>query len=199
MTRQCTTPPRTRENRFTYTSPHSPGPHPTSAALGTSGVDTPAAPAVRTVKPHSLVSFDRHWSVVAWDTDRADRRAFRVDRLVPRTPAGPRFVPRELPGGDAATYLAHRLSSRVWPFRATVTLHEPAESVADRVWPGTGVLEPPDGHRCLLHLGAETYRDIAWMITSVDADFALDGSAPPGLVDALRAQALRSLAAIRRP
>ncbi|MDX3644458.1 helix-turn-helix transcriptional regulator [Streptomyces sp. MB09-02B] len=173
--------------RFDYAGPRtsSPAPH------------TPE-PHVRTVEPHRLVSFDRHWYLVAWDVDRADWRTFRVDRLVPRTPTGPRFAPRALPDGDAATYLAHRLSSRAWPFRATVTLHESAAAVGDRIWPGMGVLEPVDDDRCLLHLGAGTPRDLAWMITSVDADFTLGESAPPELADALHAQAARSLQAIRR-
>jgi biotin operon repressor BirA-like protein len=51
---------------------------------------------VRSAEPHSLVSFDRRWYLVAWDTDRADWRTFRVDRLTPRAPTGPRFTPREL-------------------------------------------------------------------------------------------------------
>ncbi|MEU7135961.1 YafY family protein [Streptomyces sp. NPDC046261] len=156
---------------------------------------------VRSVEPRSLVSFDRHWYLVAWDTDRADWRTFRVDRLTPRTPTGPRFTPRELPDGDVATYLAHRLSWRAWPFQATVTLHEAAEAVADRVWPGMGVLEPVDERSSLLHLGADSVRDLTWMITSVDADFTLT-HAPPGLAEALRAQATRCLKAshgVQRP
>ncbi|WP_331453147.1 helix-turn-helix transcriptional regulator [Streptomyces sp. SS162] len=151
---------------------------------------------VREAEPHSLVSFDRHWYLVAWDTGRADWRTFRVDRLTPRTPTGPRFAPRELPGGDVAAYLAHRLSSRTWPYQATVTLHEPAAAVADRVWPGMGVVEPVDEESCLLHLGAESPRDLAWMVISVDADFTLT-EAPPELADALRAQAARCLDAVR--
>ncbi|CAM5265809.1 helix-turn-helix transcriptional regulator [Streptomyces aurantiogriseus] len=150
---------------------------------------------VRSAEPHALVSFDRRWYLVAWDTDRADWRTFRVDRIAPRTPTGPRFVPRELPDGDVATYLAHRLSSRTWPFQATVTLHEPAEAVADRVWPGMGVIEPVDDHSCLLHLGSDNPRDLAWMITSVDADFTLT-QAPPELAEALRRQAARCLGAL---
>ncbi|MEU2394640.1 transcriptional regulator [Streptomyces sp. NPDC007369] len=150
----------------------------------------------RSVEPHSLVSFDRHWYLVAWDTDRTDWRTFRVDRLTPRTPTGPRFTPRELPDTDAATYLAHRLSLRTWPFQATVTVHEPAGAVTDRVWPGMGVVEPVDDDNCLLHLGAETPRDLAWMITSVDADFTLT-DAPPELADALRTHAARCLSATR--
>ncbi|MEE1758958.1 MULTISPECIES: helix-turn-helix transcriptional regulator [unclassified Streptomyces] len=187
--------------RFDYAGPHTSTPDPSAAepSAPDASAAEPSTPRVRTVEPHSLVSFDRHWYLVAWDTDRADWRTFRVDRLVPRTPTGPRFVPRALPDGDAATYLAHRLSSRAWPFRATVTLHEPAASVAERLWPGMGVLEPLDDDHCLLHLGAETPRDLAWMITSVDADFTLDASAAPELADALRAQAERSLQAIRRP
>ncbi|MFK0256179.1 helix-turn-helix transcriptional regulator [Streptomyces sp. NPDC090445] len=162
--------------RFDYTSPR----------LGTS---------VRSVEPHSLVSFDRHWYLVAWDTDRDDWRTFRVDRLAPRTPTGPRFTPRDVPDGDAAAYVARRLSAQAWPFRATVTLHESAAVVADRVWPGMGVIEPVDDHSCLLHLGADTPRDLAWMITSVDTDFTLVDF-PPGLAAALRAQGDRCLNSI---
>lgn len=150
----------------------------------------------RCVEPHSLVSFDRRWYLVAWDTDRADWRTFRVDRLTPRTPTGPRFLPRALPhGDDAATYLAHRLSAQTWPWRVTVVLHEPAQAVTDRVWPGMGVIEPVDEHSCLLHLGAETPRDLAWMITSVDARFTLR-DAPPELAEALQVQGTRCLDAV---
>ncbi|OUC94531.1 helix-turn-helix transcriptional regulator [Streptosporangium minutum] len=153
---------------------------------------------VRSVEPHSLVSFGRHWYLVAWDTDRDDWRTFRVDRLRPRTPTGPRFAPRQPPGGDVATYLAHRLSSRTWPCQATVSLHGSAEAMADRVWPGMGVVEAVDDHTCLLHVGAETPSALVWMITSVDTDFTLV-SGPPALADALRTQATRCLRAVRVP
>ena len=150
---------------------------------------------VRSAEPHRLVSFDRRWYLVAWDTDRADWRTFRVDRLTPRTPTGPRFVPRDPPGGDFAAYLSHRLSSQTWPCRATVVLHESAEAAAERVWPGTGVVEAVDDRSCLLHVGADTPSTLVWMITSVDVDFTLV-SGPPELTDALRAQAARCLRAI---
>ena len=165
--------------RFDYSSPR--------------GGDT-----VRTVEPHRLVSFIRHWYLVAWDTDRNDWRTFRVDRLRPRTPTGPRFAPRQPPDGDVATYLAHQLSWRTWPFQATVTLHESADAVSARVWPGMGVLEAVDDHRCLLHLGADTPEVLVWMITSVDVDFTVT-SGPPALADALRTLATRCLHAIQAP
>jgi predicted DNA-binding transcriptional regulator YafY len=162
--------------RFDYSSPR--------------GGDT-----IRSVEPHSLVSFDRRWYLVAWDTERDDWRSFRVDRLRPRTPTGPRFAPREPPDADVAAYLSRQLSSRTWPYQATVTLHESAEAVADRVWPGMGFLEAVDDQRCLMHVGAESLPDLVWMITSVDADFTLT-SGPPELAAAFRTQATRCLSAI---
>jgi predicted DNA-binding transcriptional regulator YafY len=152
--------------------------------------------ATRVAEPHSLVSFGRHWYLVAWDTDRGDWRTFRVDRITPRIPTGPRFTPREPPDGDVATYLAHQLSTRTWPYQATVTLHEAAEAVADRVWPGMGVVEAVDDRSCLLHLGADTVAVLVWMITSVDSDFTLT-SGPPELAEAFRAYAARCLHAVR--
>lgn len=107
----------------------------------------------------------------------------------------PRFTPREPPDGDVATYLANQLSTRTWPYQATVTLPEPADAVADRVWPGMGVVEAVDATSCLVHLGADTPWSLAWMITSIDADFTLT-SGPRELVDALRTQGDRCLSAI---
>ncbi|MFD3683370.1 helix-turn-helix transcriptional regulator [Nocardiopsis sp. NPDC058631] len=150
---------------------------------------------VRTVEPHSLVSFGRRWYLVAFDTDRDDWRSFRVDRLTPRALTGPRFAPREPPRGDAAAYLTHQLSSGTWPYRAIVRLHASSEAVAGNVWPGMGVLEAVDEHSCLFHVGAETPSDLVWMITSVQTDFTLV-SGPPELADAFRAQAARCAAAV---
>ncbi len=149
----------------------------------------------RTVEPHGVVNFNRHWYLVAWDTGRADWRSFRVDRLTPRTPLGAAFARRELPHGDLAAYLSHQLSSQAWPVRATVLLHEPAHLVSQRIWPGMGTIEPVDERSCLLRLGAETIPALVWMVTSVDCDFTLtDG--PAGLAEAFHAQARRCLAAV---
>ncbi|WP_370942998.1 helix-turn-helix transcriptional regulator [Amycolatopsis sp. cg5] len=170
---------RRRERlRFDYTSPRT-------------GVS------VRTTEPHSLVNYGRHWYLVAWDTDREDWRTFRVDRLVPRTPTGPRFPPREPPEGDAATYVSHQLSSKTWGYQATVLLHESAEALVERVWPGMGVVEAIDARTCLFHVGAETPADLVWMITSVNVGFTLV-SGPPELAAALRAQAERCLGSLQK-
>lgn len=149
----------------------------------------------RTAEPHRLVSFSRHWHLVAWDNDRDDWRSFRVDRVRPRTPNGARFEPRDPPGGDVVGWLHRQLSERSWGERATVRIHEPLDAVADRVWPGMGVLEPVDDRSCLLHVGADRPWALVWMITSVDAGFTLvEGS--PQLREAFRAQAARCLDAL---
>lgn len=153
-------------------------------------------PTVRAVDPHSLVNWGRHWYLVAWDNDRDAWRTFRVDRLQPRTPTGPRFAPREPPDGDVVTYLSHQLSSQTWPYQARITLHEPAEAVADRIWPGMGALEAVDSASCLLHVGADTPKNLTWMITSIDADFTLT-SGPPELAEALSTHATRCHNAIQ--
>jgi len=140
---------------------------------------------VRTVEPDTLVNWERHWYLLAWDTDRDDWRIFRVDRLRPRTPTGPRFRPRQPPGGGAPAYLARQLSTAPWAVRATVLMHRPADVVAARVWPGMGTVEPVDPTSCLLHLGADTHADLAWMVTVLGVDFTV--TAPPALVDAVAA------------
>ncbi|MEV0252463.1 WYL domain-containing protein [Nocardia sp. NPDC050712] len=154
------------------------------------------ASSIRKVEPHSLVHFNRQWYLVAWDVDRADWRSFRVDRLTPRIPTGPRFTPRELPDGDVATYMARQLSVRAWPFTATVLLHVAAEVASARVWPGMGVVEAVDEHTCQLHVGADSPEALVWMIASSDLDFTLL-TGPPELVAALRKQAERCTGAVR--
>ena len=62
----------------------------------------------RRVEPHHLVTSKRRWYLVAWDLERDDWRIFRADRITPRTPNGPRFTPKEIPGGDVSEYVAAR-------------------------------------------------------------------------------------------
>lgn len=150
---------------------------------------------IKDVEPHSVVNFNRHWYLVAWDVAAADWRSYRVDRLHARTPTGPRFPPREAPEGDVVTYLSNQLSARAWPYRATVTLHRSAAELADRIWTGMGVLEAIDDASCLLHVGADSPWALSWMITSIDTDFTVTD--PPELVEQIEILARRCTAAIR--
>jgi len=65
----------------------------------------------RLAEPHQLVTAGRRWYLVAWDQHRHDWRTFRLDRLRNPRPAGSHFTPREIPGGDAAGFVASSLGS----------------------------------------------------------------------------------------
>lgn len=139
---------------------------------------------VRAVEPHRLVHTGRRWYLLAWDLDRADWRTFRVDRLAPRTPTGPRFTPREPPAADLAAYTSYAISTGVYRYRATVTVYAPAEAVAERVPPTTGVVEAVDAVSCTLYVGANDLDGMAWHLGLLGFDFRVHE--PPELVDRLR-------------
>ncbi|GAB3893652.1 hypothetical protein GCM10029964_070780 [Kibdelosporangium lantanae] len=65
-----------------------------------------AEPSVRHVRPHRLVHTAHRWYLVAWDVERDDWRTYRVDRLRPRIPTGPRFTPGPPPDDDLVRYLS---------------------------------------------------------------------------------------------
>jgi len=124
---------------------------------------------VRDVEPHRLVYTGRRWYLLAWDTDRGDWRTFRVDRIRPHLPAGPRFVPREPPGGDAAAHVLRGVGALAWKHQARVRLHVPAEIVAERITPLGGLLTAVDDQSCLLQTGSDSLHDIAVYLGSLDA------------------------------
>jgi predicted DNA-binding transcriptional regulator YafY len=140
---------------------------------------------VRMVEPHRLVSWGRKWYLVAWDVERQDWRTFRVDRIEPRTPTGPRFSPRELPaGGDVAAFVARGVSSAGYRFQARIIVRAPAAEVAARINPAVGLVEAIDDHSCVLVTGADSVATVAVYIGLIDVDFEV--TEPPELVAWIR-------------
>ncbi|CAM3312179.1 YafY family protein [Kibdelosporangium persicum] len=133
----------------------------------------------RQVQPHHLVTWGGRWYLVAWDLDRDDWRTFRVDRITPRVPTGPRFTPRELPGGDVAAFVANRFqgSDSGWPCRGEVILDLPADVVS--TYTRDAVVEELGPDRCRLLAGAWSWPALAAMIGRFDADIEVVG--PPEL------------------
>jgi predicted DNA-binding transcriptional regulator YafY len=76
----------------------------------------------RLVEPHQLVTVGRRWYLVAWDQRRDDWRTFRLDRLREPALAGGHFRPREIPGGDAASFVATSLGSKLRHLEATLAI-----------------------------------------------------------------------------
>lgn len=121
------------------------------------------ADAPRRAEPHAVVTSSGRWYLVAWDLDRDDWRIFRVDRIAPRNHAGAAFIPREIPGSDAAAYVAGRFKGAEgpgsWPCVGEVLLDRPAAEIAPFV--GEGAVEPVGPDRCRLVLGAWSWPALA--------------------------------------
>ncbi|MXG88889.1 WYL domain-containing protein [Nocardioides flavescens] len=128
----------------------------------------------RRVEPHHVVARAGRWYLLAWDLDRADWRTFRVDRLVPHPPTGPRFVPREVPGGDVAAFVAGRFrgstSGSDWPCRGSAVMALPAAEVA--AYAGDGVVESLGPDRCRLDLGSWSWTGLAASLARFGADLS---------------------------
>ncbi|MFJ8861134.1 helix-turn-helix transcriptional regulator [Streptomyces sp. NPDC102451] len=165
-----------------------------SGAAGVPGASGAAGAAgwPRRVQPHHLVTWRDRWYLVAWDLDRDDWRTFRADRIRPRTPTGPRFTPRELPGEDVAAFVAGRFrgtdgSTTDWPCRGEVVLGLPAEAVAP--FARDGIVEELGPDRCRLTLGSWSWTGLATTIGHFDADIQVIG--PPELTSAFAELAAR--------
>jgi predicted DNA-binding transcriptional regulator YafY len=131
----------------------------------------------RDVEPHRLVNWGRRWYLVAYDVDRDAWRTFRVDRIDPRIPTGPRFAPRDPPAADLAAYVARAASAAAWRYRARVVVDAPAAAVAARISPAAGTVEAVDDRTCVLDTGADTVESLAVHLGLLDADFTVDGPA----------------------
>lgn len=173
--------------RFDHAS--APGAHDDDAAV-------PAPP--RRVEPHHLVTRSGRWYLVGWSLDRAAWRVWRVDRLTLRTHAGPRFEPREVPGGDVAAFVEGRFKGStgadVWPCRGEVLLSLPASQVAPYV--GVGEVEAVGADRCRLTTGAWSWQGLAASIGRFGADVEVVG--PPELRAAFGELATRFAATASR-
>lgn len=138
----------------------------------------------RRAEPHHVITWDGRWYVIAFDLDRDDWRTFRIDRITLRTPNGPRFIPREIPGGDVAAYAAGTFrgsgSGGGWPCQGTVVLDLPAATVA--LYTRDGIVEEAGPGRCRLTLGSWSWTGLAATIARYDADIDVVG--PAELADA---------------
>jgi len=150
------------------------------------------APPPRRVEPHHVVTWGGRWYLVAWDLDRDDWRTFRVDRMTPKTPTGPRFARRELPAPDVAAFIAERFRRPAWPVTGEAILDAPASLVAR--WAGAEALvEELAPDRCRLVVGSWSWTGLAAMLGMFDVDIEILG--PAELRDAAASLSRRYAAA----
>lgn len=151
----------------------------------------------RWAEPHRLVHVGGRWYLVAYDLDRHDWRTYRADRISPKTPPGPCFVPRELPGPDLATFVTRGRMAALWNYRARVIVDAPAEVVAGRIPTGVWVVEPVDEQSSALYAGAQSAELLAAYLGALDLDFHVDFDRAPDLARAVATLAERYAAALR--
>lgn len=153
--------------------------------------DHKGAVTVRTVEPHRLVHTGRRWYLVARDVDRDDWRTFRVDRADDPRTSGRRFLPQDPP--DAAAFVAEGITAAPYRHRARIHVFAPADVVAERVTPTSGIVETVDRDSCLLVTGADSLTAIAMHVAALGHAFTV--LEPPDLVEEIGVLADRLAAA----
>ena len=149
-------------------------------AMRGAGPETQDDRPARRVEPHHIVTAHGRWYLVAWDLDRDDWRLFSADRIAPRTPTGPRFTPRQVPGGEVEEFVSARFKGsdvNAWSCRGTVILHLPASSVLPFAGDGTVVDLGLD--RCSLEIGSWSWGALAASFGRFEA--RMDVIGPPEL------------------
>lgn len=139
----------------------------------------------RRVEPHAVVARKGRWYLVAWDLGKTDWRIFRLDRMMPKFPAGGRFDRRAIPTGDAGTFLSARQKGSAddggWPCYGEILLELPAASVAP--WLGDGELEQVSDGACRVRAGSWSWAGLMSWALRFDAPFTVLG--PAAFIDSL--------------
>ncbi len=148
-------------------------------------------PSSRSVEPVGLVATGRRWYLMAFDVDRDDWRTFRLDRMSAVEPTTWRFRVRE--HEDPAAYVQRAVASAAYRVQATVLVHAPLREVAERTSVRSVLLTAVDEHTTLLEAGAESLVGLAFHLSWLGFEYAVQEPAELREVLAeLGARALRA-------
>lgn len=145
----------------------------------------------RDVEPYRVVQVSGRWYLVGFDMDRSDWRTFRVDRMTPKIPSGPRFAPRRLPPGDPSTMVLRGRRDAMFAYRADVLVLAAAAVVHPRIPTGVWWVDARDDDSATLHAGAQTAQLLAAYLAAMDLDFQVDSDRFPELANEVAAIARR--------
>lgn len=141
----------------------------------------------RWVEPHQLLSAGRLWYLIAWDLRRSDWRIFRLDRLGEVQLAGGRFAPRDIPGGDAATFLAASVASIATEIEALVTVQAPYGEIAEVLsWVEHELVDEETGS-CTIRLRASHQDDLVMALARVALEAQVRAIEPGVVADGVDA------------
>ena len=127
----------------------------------------------RLVEPHQLVSAGRRWYLVAWDVRRDDWRTFRLDRLERARLAGVRCARRELPGGDAAAFVAESIRTMPLPYSAVLDVNGPSDAVRDVLRWSDAEVEELGAARSRVRIGSGSTDALVRVVTMLAGSFAV--------------------------
>jgi predicted DNA-binding transcriptional regulator YafY len=125
----------------------------------------------RRVDPHRVVHAEGRWYLVAWDTDRADWRTFRVDRISSEIVAGHRTAPRDLSDDEITALISRGVPAAARRYTTRVTVLAPAAAIAERIGPWIGTVEPINAMSCILETGADDLDILAVHLGLLNVDF----------------------------
>src|SRR5436190_8642817 len=137
----------------------------------------------RHVEPHRLVLLGRRWYLVGYDLDRQDWRSYRLDRLAAPNGTGVRFRARELPGGDAATFVRAGVQSSRTGYDIEVIVEAPASVVRERIGRWSSVAEI-DARRRRVRMTADMLEWPVMGLGMTGAEFQV--ISPPELIEWMR-------------
>lgn len=139
----------------------------------------------RLVEPHQMVIVGRRWYLVAWDLRRDDWRTFRLDRLSGAELAGRRFTAREIPGGDAADFVAGSLAAVPREIEALVAVDTAYDRIENVVrWMDHTPLET-DAASCTLQIRADRLDSVTMAVVHIALTAPVTVIEPPEAAEAL--------------
>ncbi|NLG55389.1 MAG: YafY family transcriptional regulator [Rhodococcus sp.] len=137
----------------------------------------------RKAEPHQLVTLGRRWYLVAYDVDRMDWRTFRLDRMSSVENTGAKFGRRQIPGGDAGSFVRKGFSRNV-SCPAVAEVAGSADAVRSAIGNWARVTEI-SAHRCRIEVDTES---LDWAVATVGfSGFPVVEASPPDFADHLRA------------
>jgi len=149
--------------------------------FGYTGAGVDAVTTQRRVEPHHLVPLGRRWYLVAWDLDRQDWRSFRLDRMADPRPTLISFRPREVPGGDPASFVQKGVQGRE-AYEGSALVAAPSATVTAQLGRYATVTVVDDA-RCRITMSATDWSWMCFALTSLP--HAVSEIEPAGLRDAL--------------
>ncbi|GAA4013137.1 YafY family protein [Allokutzneria multivorans] len=148
------------------------------------------------VEPYRLVSWERHWYLVARGPETGDWHTYRVDWISLRMATHRRFKPTPFPGEDYTSFVLRDVASAGWKVHVRVTVLAPAQDVLERINAAVGVVEAVDESSCVLVTGGDSLEIIAVYVGMLGLDFHV--TEPPGLVEHVRALGERYVRAVTK-